>query len=57
LSIVLNQPDIEIGQGLQDFKDFTIQFPSELRGEALSNSGISSYPEDFTDYRSHSWNA
>jgi len=36
----LNQPDIEIGPGLQDFKDFTIQFPSELRGEALSNSDL-----------------
>ena len=40
LSIVLNRPDIEIGPDLQDFKDFTFAFPSELRGEALSNSGI-----------------
>jgi ubiquitin carboxyl-terminal hydrolase L5 len=35
----LNRPDIEIGDALQEFKEFTSAFPSELRGEALSNSG------------------
>ena len=39
LSIVLNRPDIEIGPALEEFKEFTAAFPSELRGEALSNSG------------------
>jgi type II restriction/modification system DNA methylase subunit YeeA len=39
LSIVLNRPDIEIGHDLTEFKEFTAAFPSELRGEALSNSG------------------
>ena len=39
LSIVLNRPDIEIGPQLEEFKEFTSAFPSELRGEALSNSG------------------
>lgn len=39
LSIVLNRPDIEIGPALEEFKEFTSAFPSELRGEALSNSG------------------
>jgi ubiquitin carboxyl-terminal hydrolase L5 len=39
LSIVLNRPEIEIGQDLQEFKEFTFAFPSEIRGEALSNSG------------------
>lgn len=29
---------IEIGPSLKDFKDFTTGFPSDLRGEALSNS-------------------
>jgi ubiquitin carboxyl-terminal hydrolase L5 len=39
LSIVLNRPDIEIGPALEEFKEFTSAFPSDLRGEALSNSG------------------
>jgi ubiquitin carboxyl-terminal hydrolase L5 len=42
LSIVLNRPDIEIGPSLEEFKEFTAAFPSELRGEALSNSGTPS---------------
>lgn len=41
----MNRPDIEIGDALQEFKDFTSAFPSELRGEALSNSGtVSTVP-------------
>jgi len=39
LSILLNRPDIDIGPALQEFKEFTFEFPSELRGETLSNSG------------------
>lgn len=47
LSIILNQDTpathnnnqpINIGPELQSFKDFTTGFPSDLRGEALSNS-------------------
>lgn len=40
LSILLNQDDtVEIGSELKGFRDFTKEFPSEFRGEALSNSG------------------
>ncbi|KAK5716287.1 hypothetical protein LTR17_016476 [Elasticomyces elasticus] len=31
---------VDIGQDLRDFKDFTSQFPSDIRGEALSNSDL-----------------
>lgn len=34
------KPSIDIGTTLRDFKDFTITFPSSLRGEALSNSEL-----------------
>ncbi|RPA75829.1 ubiquitin carboxyl-terminal hydrolase 2 [Ascobolus immersus RN42] len=37
LSILLNQ-DINIGPTLAAFKEFTTGFPSELKGESLSNS-------------------
>ncbi|KAK6391741.1 hypothetical protein LTR65_004235 [Meristemomyces frigidus] len=45
LSVLLNQDGagdgkINIGPNLKDFKDFTSAFPSELRGEALSNSDL-----------------
>ena len=33
-----NHERIEIGPSLSEFKDFTTGFPSDLRGEALSNS-------------------
>ncbi|KAL4949201.1 ubiquitin carboxyl-terminal hydrolase [Aspergillus filifer] len=33
-----NQRPIELGSELSSFKDFTTGFPSDLRGEALSNS-------------------
>ena len=36
----MNQPDIEIGPALQEFKEFTAVLPCDVRGEALSNSGI-----------------
>jgi len=41
LSVLLNQDDkVKIGPHLQEFKDFTSAFPSEFRGEALSNSEL-----------------
>ncbi|MCJ1277061.1 hypothetical protein MMC21_004870 [Puttea exsequens] len=41
LSVLLNKEDeVEIGPQLKEFKDFTGAFPSELRGEALSNSEL-----------------
>ncbi|KAI9663203.1 MAG: hypothetical protein M1821_008251 [Bathelium mastoideum] len=40
LSVLLNKDheEVELGQTLTDFKDFTQGIPSDLRGEALSNS-------------------
>ena len=41
LSCLLNQdsqPDIDIGESLREFKEFTQMLPAEFRGEALSNS-------------------
>jgi ubiquitin carboxyl-terminal hydrolase L5 len=49
LSVILNndensangqQERIDIGPSLSEFKDFTNGFPSDLRGEALSNSDL-----------------
>jgi len=41
LSVLLNKDgEIDIGPQLRDFKEFTTAFPSELRGEALSNSEL-----------------
>ncbi|MCJ1475460.1 hypothetical protein MMC13_004122 [Lambiella insularis] len=41
LSVLLNKDEeVDIGRELRDFKDFTKAFPSELRGEALSNSEL-----------------
>ncbi|KAK5138552.1 hypothetical protein LTR08_000140 [Meristemomyces frigidus] len=45
LSVLLNQDGagdgkINIGPSLKEFKDFTSAFPSDLRGEALSNSDL-----------------
>lgn len=38
LSILLNRPDLETGDILNEFKSFTEAFDPELRGEAISNS-------------------
>ncbi|KAL8953090.1 MAG: hypothetical protein Q9222_001028 [Ikaeria aurantiellina] len=41
LSVLLNKgQSIDIGHKLQEFKDFTVAFPADLRGEALSNSEL-----------------
>ncbi|QDS77493.1 hypothetical protein FKW77_000173 [Venturia effusa] len=41
LSVLLNQDDkVAIGDQLKDFKEFTAAFPSELRGDVLSNSEL-----------------
>lgn len=41
LSVLLNHDDtLDIGPNLREFKEFTTAFPSDLRGEALSNSDV-----------------
>ncbi|KAK5700446.1 hypothetical protein LTR97_004963 [Elasticomyces elasticus] len=49
LSVLLNKDStnaedegakVDIGQDLRDFKEFTAAFPSDIRGEALSNSDL-----------------
>ncbi|KAK5752618.1 hypothetical protein LTS12_017281 [Elasticomyces elasticus] len=49
LSVLLNKDSansedegakVDIGPSLRDFKDFTAAFPSDIRGEALSNSDL-----------------
>lgn len=37
LNIVNNVPDIELGDNLQAFKDFTKEFTPALRGDAIAN--------------------
>ena len=40
LSVVLNRPEIDIGEQLRDFREFTAVLPPDIRGEALSNSEL-----------------
>jgi len=40
LSVLLNHGDLDLGDQLREFKEFTQAFPAELRGETLSNSEL-----------------
>ncbi|KAH9909861.1 ubiquitin carboxyl-terminal hydrolase [Xylariomycetidae sp. FL2044] len=41
LSVLMNKVgEVEIGDGLKEFRDFTMVLPPEFRGEALSNSEL-----------------
>ncbi|KAL7795029.1 ubiquitin carboxyl-terminal hydrolase [Trichoderma ceciliae] len=41
LSVLMNKTeDVDIGEQMKDFRDFTMVLPPEFRGEALSNSDL-----------------
>lgn len=40
LSVLLNADGIDIGQKLNEFREFTQAFDAEMKGEAISNSDM-----------------
>lgn len=38
LSVLLNRPDIDLGTDLAQFREFTSDFPPDLKGDAITNS-------------------
>lgn len=40
LSVVLNAPGVDVGNSLRDFKEFTREFPPDLKGEAIGDNTV-----------------
>ena len=40
LNIMMNAKGLELGKELSEFKEFTADFPPDLKGEAMSNSEV-----------------
>ena len=40
LNIMMNAKDLTLGKELSEFKEFTADFPADLKGEAMSNSDM-----------------